>query len=113
MKYNSIDVVVDDTKETLITASNDKQIVGTVSIGYKNKKSAYIRMLYVDVNYRRMGIASTLLEYCRDLTSKEKCESISLVVKTDNDIAIKFYKKSGFIIAYDYDDGSFLMSLIL
>lgn len=113
MKYNSIDVIVDDTKETLITAFNDKQIVGTVSIGYKNKKSAYIRMLYVDINYRRMGIATTLLEYCHDLISKEKCESIGLVVKGDNDIAIKFYKKLGFKIVYDYDDGSFLMSLIL
>ena len=45
------------------------------------------------VAYRDQGIASKLLEKCL-----KRQKDITLHVQTDNEIAVNFYKKRGFII---------------
>ena len=53
-----------------------------------------IEYIIVDSKYRRLGIATKLLNYLE--TNNENIDNITLEVRESNNNAIEFYKKSGF-----------------
>jgi len=53
-----------------------------------------IEYIIVDNKYRRLGIATKLLNYLE--TNNENIDNITLEVRESNNNAIKFYKKNGF-----------------
>lgn len=103
------DIVVDNISETLFIAIRNGQIIGTINCGHKDKRSAYIRLLYVHDSYRNQGIAARLIGMCCETSKKSGCETLGLQVSDKNIAAISLYKKMGFIVAYEYDDNSTLM----
>ena len=72
----------------------NNEIIGFINFDviYENSEIQYI---YVDKNYRKQGIATTLLQKMFDNLDKE-VKNISLEVRNDNIEAIEFYKKNGF-----------------
>jgi len=54
---------------------------------------AEINYIFVKEDYRRLGIASKLIE---SIINKNYLENITLEVRKSNNIAIKMYKKIGF-----------------
>ena len=104
---------IDGVEETLIVAIEGDLIIGSVRCGGLDRESAYIRDLFVRKNYRLRGVAKQLVVVCTNEAFLSECESIGLQVSGDNRGAIEFYKKVGFLPAYEYDDGSKLMSMQL
>ena len=79
-------------------------------IGYLNYSIIYdkaeLNYIFVDLEYRKNGIGSVLLEYLIEKCGD--CQNITLEVRKDNIPAISLYKKYGFIecaIRKNYYDG--------
>lgn len=74
---------------------------GFIRIRYKDTFNAYaISLLFVDPSFHNLGIGSKLLQYVIDQFGNK---DIVLNVFTDNSIAIRIYKKFGFIIEETID----------
>lgn len=75
-----------------ITATLDSEILGLIAY-YQTPNDIYVTHLGVDKSYRRMQIATYLLEF---LTNTHPQVPIRLEVNFSNEIAKEFYKKQGF-----------------
>lgn len=85
--------------------------VGTCDLKFSGRRCASIRQLFVHRAYRKQGIGRALIEKCIELAGAN-CKSLGLLVKRDNADAIAFYKKLGFIYAYE-DPEDYIMALSL
>ncbi|HLH85314.1 MAG TPA: ribosomal protein S18-alanine N-acetyltransferase [Thermoplasmataceae archaeon] len=74
------------------------RIIGFIVGSKVNSEEARVLLLAVDENYRGMGIGRLLLDEFLQLCLRENIISVRLEVRTDNDRAISFYKKLGFVI---------------
>lgn len=107
------DIAVDDIEETMLIALKHEQIIGTIHCGHKEKKSSYIRLLYIHKDWRKKGIATELIDHCIKISKESKCETLGLQVCGNNINAIELYKKMGFLFSYEYDGGNLLMTIKL
>jgi ribosomal-protein-alanine N-acetyltransferase len=81
-----------------IVAEKSHKIIGFI-VGVKiNQDTAKILMLSVLEAYRKQNIGSELLNNFLKGMSAEKIKNIELEVRTDNQKAIRFYKKHNFKI---------------
>jgi GNAT superfamily N-acetyltransferase len=71
-----------------------------LSIGFlsikKNGDFSLIEDIFVDENYRNMGVASKLINYATELATKKGAKKVSLNVYNTNINAINLYKKLDF-----------------
>ena len=58
----------------------------------------YITNIAVSENYRRNGIATTLLKKVYKFAKEQELSFLSLEVRKSNDVAIRFYEREGFDI---------------
>lgn len=80
----------------------DDELVSSAFITAESEKVGVIRGVYTDPKYRNKGLATSLVSYItKDLTDRGKIASLR--VRSDNFVAIKVYKKVGYI-----DDGIIL-----
>lgn len=70
-------------------------------IGYTNYYDLYDRFeianIYVDEKYRNQKIGSKMIEYLLKIGKEKNIENITLEVNSQNENAIKLYKKYNFI----------------
>lgn len=59
----------------------------------------WLNELFVAPKYRRMGIASSLLDHIEQWAVKEGCKSIALVTGMNNRAAASLYRNSGFSVS--------------
>jgi ribosomal-protein-alanine N-acetyltransferase len=79
-------------------AEKQNKIIGFI-VGVKTSyKNARILMLAVSEKQRRQHIGSELLNHFLNEIMANNVKFVDLEVKTSNNIAIKFYRKNGFII---------------
>ena len=109
MIIKAIDMKVDKVEQTTIVVLDDYEIIGTVQLRYKGKKSACIWLLFVEENYRREGIATLLVNECCKMAKQEHCQTLGLIVDKDNEPAMSLYHKLGFKFSYEYEDNTYLM----
>ncbi len=87
----------------------DNVLVGATVVGYEHggselhvdwadntARSAYIKRLGVNVDYRRKGIAAELLNHAKKVAYQNGCEYMRLFVADVNTPAIDMYQKCGF-----------------
>ncbi|MBA42597.1 MAG: hypothetical protein CMF62_01125 [Magnetococcales bacterium] len=100
--YNSIDYfnMILNPYFLIIIATIDNKLVGFVVIEY-NDNRIHICSIGVYQNYRNKKIGSTLIKNIIKLCDEPK---VSLYVKCDNSIAIKFYLKNEFVIIKKLDN---------
>ena len=65
----------------------------------------WVRALYVSDGHRRKGIGANLLDQCRRMAKGNSMDSLSLVVRKDNQTAKRLYLKSGFRHVADAANG--------
>lgn len=87
--YNSIFIAQD-----ISNINNTDKIVGYLLSEYDGT-TCHIMSLGVDVECRRLGVATNLLLQLSK-EAKQWCKTLSLYVQTNNTSAINFYKKNGF-----------------
>lgn len=76
-------------------------IVCRVEEGAGKPTKCYILTLGVLAPYRRLGIGAKLLQHCLELCEKDprNIEEVFLHVQINNEEALEFYKKYGFVIS--------------
>ena len=70
------------------------QIVGTVIGGFDGRRGL-VYHLAVDANYRENGIGSILMEEVEKRLREKGCIKSYLLVTTENESAMRFYKQRG------------------
>jgi len=76
---------------------NDR-VVGFLVGSKFSQTEARILILAIDEKYRHIGFGKALLDSFIKVCEMENLMSMRLEVRTDNDSAIKFYKKNGFVV---------------
>jgi ribosomal protein S18 acetylase RimI-like enzyme len=89
--FKSTSLVLEDT--------DDKSIKGFLLgfISPDDPQNAYIHLLCLDKSLRGSGIGFSIVDHFISLVYAMGSKKISLICKPHNEIAIKFYKKMGFI----------------
>jgi ribosomal protein S18 acetylase RimI-like enzyme len=106
-----LDCDIDGHCETKIIAiDSEMRLVGTVDLQYRLLRSANIRQLFVDDQFRGQGIGTSLVNKCCRIAQAGGCETLGLVVVQGNDEAARLYEKLGFSFVYQYDNGDALMT---
>lgn len=82
-----------------LVAEMNKKIIGFIIGAKTSNKTVRIPILAVRKEYRRTGIGSALLNKLFEILILGDIELVDLEVRTNNKIAIKFYKKHGFILS--------------
>ena len=54
--------------------------------------------IYIDKEYRNRGVGKALINLILGLAKKDKYETVALEVDSNNKIAIRLYKKMGFVV---------------
>ena len=75
-----------------------KEVVGFAIVDLLGDRSELIDLCVAPL-YRHKGIGNILLNKVIEVSIENKCENITLEVKTDNTFAINLYKKNEFRIA--------------
>lgn len=84
----------------LVAKEND-QIVGFVLGGIEVTK-ATIHNIFVVEQHRGIGISEQLMATCLQKLKQKGVTYVSLLTKTDNNMAKNFFKKTGFKEGYDF-----------
>jgi len=100
--------------ETFIIAENKEKIIG-YAIGQFKEDRGEIISLAIEPGFRRNGIGTTLSNFLINHFQKRGAKKISLRVRTENKIAIAFYKNLSFEVSkkikkyYSNGDSAYLM----
>lgn len=107
--------LVDGIEETKIIATNGAGVfVGYVGLQCRNRRAACFRQLFVKELHRGCGFGSELVRRCAEKAQAEGCETLGGLVAKENLDVLPFYKKLGFIFAYEYEeDGSVIIVKLL
>lgn len=85
------------TNGEIVVSEDDDKLAGYIYIGggdkYTNMNYGFIQTLEVVKKYRGYGLSNKLLE-----DAIKKYHAIDLVVSVHNEVAIRLYKKHGFVI---------------
>ena len=73
----------------------NNKIIGFINYDVIYEKSE-IEYIYVDKKYRNKNLGTELLNMMFQNLEKRNVENVTLEVRSDNKIAINFYKKNGF-----------------
>ena len=90
-------------KNIEIVAVLDNQVIGYLTINrlydsVKDIKYAFLNYVCVDKNYRKMGIASNMLNYAFDICKKIGIKYIELTSNASRLEAQELYKNNGFVV---------------
>jgi ribosomal-protein-alanine N-acetyltransferase len=86
-------------KSVVLVAENKDNIIGSIIILLrKTILNARIYSLNVHPEYRRLGIASSLMDFGMDILRKRGYEYVTLEVGINNQAAQKLYRSKGFVI---------------
>lgn len=58
----------------------------------------HVTALSVSPDYRRLGLAATLMKFLEDVSEKKRCFFVDLFVRVSNQIAINMYQQLGYIV---------------
>ena len=115
IKIEQLWTEVDGVKEVQLIARDEGSalpFVGTIGL-LLGAKSSGIRRLFVAPSERRRGIGTTLVNLCCRKAKDHGSETLGLSLGAGNEEAMEFYKRLGFIRAYQYEDGSHVVCKVL
>lgn len=90
-------------KPVLFGAEYDGKIVGFIELSHETRNNRLrVSNIYIDENYRKMGIGSELMKHAINFAKERKIRALVLETQSCNYPAISFYMKCGFsIIGFD------------
>jgi ribosomal protein S18 acetylase RimI-like enzyme len=110
---SSLDIDVDGWAPRRIIAMHEAYgFCGCVDLTFKDRVAALIENLFVLPALRKMGIGRQLVSACMEMARLGGCESLGLHSLKANAFA-GFYRRLGFRISYEYENGDRLMTMEL
>lgn len=95
----SWDTVSDDSDNNLHELqSNPYILVMGKAEGHGDTWHGHVTALTVSPDYRRLGLAATLMKFLEDVSEKKRCFFVDLFVRVSNKIAINMYHHLGYIV---------------
>jgi ribosomal protein S18 acetylase RimI-like enzyme len=106
---NIVSALLQAGASDFMLVTKDGEPIGCLQIAYRlstwqAQPYAYLEDFYLVPEARKLGIGAKLLDYALQRAEGQKCDSISLDVKTSNKAAKRLYQRLGFT-----DSGSILM----
>lgn len=86
--------------DTCFVAETDNRIVGVIIVG-NDRRRGYIYHTAVNPQYRKQGIAKSLVETAMTALQKNGINKVALVVFDRNEIGNDFWEKMGFTVRDD------------
>lgn len=68
------------------------------SEGHGDNWHGHVTALTVSPDYRRLGLAATLMRFLEDVSEKKNAYFVDLFVRVSNKIAINMYTQLGYVI---------------
>lgn len=102
---NEINRFFDDENSDVIVATIDNVVCGFALIEYivkgettynNPRKFYHIMEFGVDKHYRRIGVATNIMNFCKEESKKKSFTKLELNMWTFNESAEKFYESVGF-----------------
>lgn len=93
----AFDMKIKHSNDLLFVAEENKNIVGTVLVGYDGHRG-WIYSLAVHPNFRKIGIGTQLMNKAINELKSLGCLKVNLQIMDGNSDVINFYKKLGFNI---------------
>jgi ribosomal protein S18 acetylase RimI-like enzyme len=91
------------TCQIFLAFGKENELIATVQIqrehpdpDFCDEISAYVEALDVRHEFRRRGIASTIMDFLEQHAKQQGIERLTLMVETDNAPAVALYQKLGF-----------------
>jgi len=88
----------DEWPQAFLVYTMGREIQGFIIGSRFSPTEARVLILAVDQQFRNMGIGGALMQAFLALCSRNNFMSVKLEVRTDNDNAINFYRKLGFVV---------------
>ncbi|XP_046749593.1 N-alpha-acetyltransferase 20 isoform X1 [Diprion similis] len=66
--------------------------------GHSENWHGHVTALTVSPDYRRLGLAATLMEFLEGVSEKKQAYFVDLFVRVSNKVAIKMYQELGYIV---------------
>jgi N-acetylglutamate synthase len=100
--YENLKIYFKRNPDTNFVAVRDGKIIGTVKCSHDGRRG-YLHHVAVKEEYRKMGIAKTMVEKCTGILREQGIKQFRLFVLDSNKQAMDFWKHLGFEEdAYDY-----------
>jgi GNAT superfamily N-acetyltransferase len=110
MEILRLDSEVEGHKSALLIVVAEGVMLGKVTLIAASRQSAGIARLFVRPDMRRIGVATALMERAHEIALHDyDCQTVGLTLAKDNSEARALYDRLGYVLAYEYDDGSFIM----
>ncbi|MEP7167186.1 MAG: GNAT family N-acetyltransferase [Candidatus Woesebacteria bacterium] len=77
-----------------IITTHEGEVMHT--LGHKKSKEGWIGLLFVNPDYRGRGTGKKLIDTIKEYFKEQHCETVRLLVHSDNSDAVKLYEKYGF-----------------
>ena len=87
---------MNDSPWGFLVAMDGKTIIGSIMVGYDGHRG-WINYLACHPNYRRRGVAKSLMNEAKKLLLERGCPKINLQVRSGNEAAVKFYESIGYL----------------
>ena len=106
-------------KEGFIVATYFRKIIGFIVTGITTTQSLRILLVATSTEFKKKGVASSLLDHITKMAISRRISRVFLEVRVENENAIKFYQRKGYIIRKKvsgfYNDGgdAYVMERIL
>lgn len=98
--FEGISKFLDRNPNTCFVAICDNIIVGVILVANDGRRG-YIHHMAVSPKYRRLGIASKLVDVSLDALKAEGINKVACLVFADNEEGNKFWESKGFTIRTD------------
>ncbi|WFR58693.1 GNAT family N-acetyltransferase [Anaerocolumna sp. AGMB13025] len=96
------DRILADKEQHIIVAEEDGKIVSSLvvviipNLTHNQQPYALIENVVTDSDYRKRGLATSCLNYAKDLALRENCYKLMLLTGSKSESTLKFYEQAGY-----------------
>lgn len=94
-------IMSDENYHIVVAVENEKIVSSCVCIVIPNfthdqRPYAFVENVVTDSGHRRMGLASSCLDYAKDIAVKNNCYKMMLMTGSKRESTLNFYEQAGY-----------------
>lgn len=94
--------VIEDVNHHIIIAEEEEKIVASCvcvivpNLTHKQRPYALVENVITDAGYRKRGLASSCLDYAKQIAQRENCYKMMLLTGAKEESTLRFYEQAGY-----------------